>query len=88
MTWSLGQNGHKMDGSGWAAVQTWVRNAEAGKNDLQIVSADQARPGDIVAYDWGGQEDFGSDGHIGFLKSDGPGRQVHRARGQQPGRRS
>ena len=49
--------------------QTWVRNAEAGKNDLQIVSADQARPGDIVAYDWGGQDDFGSDGHIGFLAS-------------------
>jgi cell wall-associated NlpC family hydrolase len=69
VTWSLAQNGHKMDGSGWAAVQTWVRNAEAGKNDLQVVSADQARPGDIVAYDWGGQEDFGSDGHIGFLKS-------------------
>ena len=70
MTWSLAQNGHKMDGSGWAAVQTWVRNAEASKNDLQVVSADQARPGDIVAYDWGGQDDFGSDGHIGFLKSE------------------
>ena len=69
VTWALGQNGHKMEGGGWAAVQTWVRNAEAGKNDLQIVSADQARPGDIVTYDWGGQEDFGADGHIGFLKS-------------------
>ncbi len=69
VTWSLAQNGHKMDGGGWAAVQTWVRNAEAGNNDLQIVSADQARPGDIVAYDWGGQDDFGADGHIGFLKS-------------------
>ena len=70
VTWALAQNGHKMDGTGWAAVQTWVRNAEAGKNDLQVVSADQARPGDIVTYDWGGQEDFGSDGHIGFLKSE------------------
>ena len=59
-----------MEGGGWAAVQTWVRNTEAGKNDLQIVSADQARPGDIVTYDWGHQEDFGSDGHIGFLKSE------------------
>ena len=58
-----------MPGSGWAAVQTWVRNAEAKQNDLQIVSADQARPGDIVAYDWGHQDDFGSDGHIGFLAS-------------------
>ena len=69
VTWSLEQAGHKMPGSGWAAVQTWVRNAEAKQNDLQVVSADQARPGDIVAYDWGRQEDFGSDGHIGFLAS-------------------
>ena len=69
MTWSLEQTGHKMNGSGWAAVQTWVRNAEAKQNNLQIVSAEDARPGDIVAYDWGHQEDFGSDGHIGFLAS-------------------
>ena len=70
VTWALAQNGHKMEGGGWAAVQTWVRNAEAGKNDLQIISAEDARPGDIVTYDWGGQEDFGADGHIGFLKSE------------------
>src|SRR4051794_18202231 len=70
VTWSLGRAGHKMPGSGWAAVQTWVRHAEAKQDDLQIVSADQARPGDIVAYDWGHQDDFGSDGHIGFLASD------------------
>jgi hypothetical protein len=70
VTWSLEQAGHKMDGSGWAAVQTWVRAAEAGEQNLQIVSAEDARPGDIVAYDWGGQDDFGSDGHIGFLASE------------------
>ena len=58
-----------MEGGGWAAVQTWVRAAEAGTNDLQVVSAEDARPGDIVAYDWGGQEDFAADGHIGFLAS-------------------
>ena len=69
VTWSLAQSGHKMPGSGWAAVSTWVQNAEKHQNNLQVVSADQARPGDIVAYDWGGQEDFGSDGHIGFLAS-------------------
>ena len=69
ITWSLEKVGHKMPGGGWAAVQTWVRNAEQGKNGLQIVSAADARPGDIVAYDWGGQNDFGSDGHIGFLDS-------------------
>ena len=69
VTWSLEHSGHKMPGGGWAAVSTWVHNAEAKQNDLQIVSADQARPGDIVAYDWGGDGDFGSDGHIGFLAS-------------------
>jgi cell wall-associated NlpC family hydrolase len=70
ITWSLEKAGHKMPGGGWAAVQTWVRNAEQGNNGLKIVSAEEARPGDIVAYDWGGQTDFGADGHIGFLKSD------------------
>lgn len=70
ITWSLEKAGHKMPGGGWAAVQTWVRNAEQGKNGLQIVSAEDARPGDIVAYDWGGQTDFGADGHIGFVASD------------------
>ena len=69
VTWSLQQAGHKMPGSGWAAVQTWVRTPRPRPNNLQVVSADQARPGDIVAYDWGHQEDFGSDGHIGFLAS-------------------
>ena len=70
VTWSLEKAGHKMDGTGWAAVQTWVRNAEAGNNDLEIIDASEARPGDIVTYDWGGQEDFGADGHIGFLASE------------------
>ena len=69
ITWAMEKAGHKMPGGGWAAVQTWVRNAEQGNNGLKIVSADEARPGDIVAYDWGGQEDFGSDGHIGYLES-------------------
>ena len=69
MTWSLEQSGRKMEGGGWAAVQTWVRAAEAETNDLEIVSAEDARPGDIVTYDWGDQEDFGADGHIGFLAS-------------------
>ena len=70
VTWALQQNGHKMKGGGWAAVATWVSNAEQGKNNLKVVSAEEARPGDLVAYDWGGQDDFGSDGHIGFLASE------------------
>ena len=70
VTWALAQNGHKMEGGGWAAVQTWVQSAEAGKNNLEVVSAEDARPGDIVCYDWGHGEDFSSDGHIGFVASD------------------
>ncbi len=70
VTWALEKSGHKMEGGGWAGVQTWVRAAEAKTNDLQLVDAADARPGDIVVYDWGGQEDFGADGHIGFLASD------------------
>ena len=70
VTWALEKAGHKMPGGGWAGVATWVRNAEQGGNGLKLVSAEEARPGDIVAYDWGGQDDFGADGHIGFLDSD------------------
>ncbi len=75
VTWSLEKAGHKMPGGGWAAVATWVQNAQQGKNGLKIVSPEDARPGDIVAYDWGGGNDFGSDGHIGFLESDVKGGQ-------------
>jgi len=69
VTWSLQQAGHDMPGSGWAAVSSWVHAAQAGQHGLQIVSAEQARPGDIVAYDWGHGSDFAADGHIGLLES-------------------
>jgi hypothetical protein len=69
VTWSLEQSGHEMPGGGWAAVSSWVHAAQAGQHGLSIVSPDQAQPGDIVAYDWGGGGDFGADGHIGFVDS-------------------
>jgi len=69
VTWSLEQTGHHMPGTGWAAVTNWVGAAENHQHGLQIVDAAHARPGDIVAYDWGHDGDFGSDGHIGFLDS-------------------
>ena len=81
VTWSLEKAGHKMPGGGWAAVATWVHNAEQGNNGLKIVSADQAQPGDIVAYDFGGQSDFGADGHIGFLASGVKGGQFNALEG-------
>jgi hypothetical protein len=46
-----------------------VHAAETGTHGLQFVDPGDARPGDIVAYDWGGQSDFGQDGHIGLLES-------------------
>ncbi len=67
--WSVEQSGHEMPGSGWAAVSNWVNAAEAGQHGMHIVDAAHARPGDIVAYDWGGGSDFTGDGHIGFLES-------------------
>ncbi|MCE7894005.1 MAG: CHAP domain-containing protein, partial [Sorangiineae bacterium PRO1] len=70
VTWSLEQDGREMPGQGWAAVQRWVSAASAGEHGLSIVDAAHARPGDIVAYDWGGGSDFGQDGHIGFLESE------------------
>lgn len=69
VTWSLEQSGHELPGDGWAAVQHWVGAASAGEHGLSLVDAAHARPGDIVAYDWGGDSDFGQDGHIGFLES-------------------
>jgi hypothetical protein len=69
VTWSLHESGHDMPGHGWAAVSTWVDAAQSHAHGLQLVDPAHARPGDIVAYDWGGGGDFGSDGHIGFLDS-------------------
>lgn len=69
VTWSMQHAGHEMPGTGWASVSTWVHAAQAGQNGLHFVDPSHARPGDIVAYDWGHGTDFGSDGHIGFLDS-------------------
>jgi len=71
VTWSIEKStGKQMPGSGWAAVATWVSAARRGEHGLSFVDAKDARPGDIVAYDWGGGNDFGGDGHIGFLESE------------------
>jgi hypothetical protein len=69
VTWSMQQAGHDMPGTGWAAVSNWVHAAQSGQRGLQIVSAADARPGDIVAYDWGHGSDFAADGHIGLLET-------------------
>ena len=67
VTWALGESGREMPAGNWAAVANWVSAAQAGTAGLEIVSAADARPGDLVAYDWGFGTDFGQDGHIGML---------------------
>lgn len=69
VTWSLQQSGIEMPGTGWAAVTNWVQAASGGQHGLELVDAANARPGDLVAYDWGGDSDFGADAHMGFLES-------------------
>ena len=58
-----------MPAGNWAAVANYVSAAQAGTAGLEIVSAADARPGDLVAYDWGHGGDFGANGHIGLLAS-------------------
>jgi hypothetical protein len=69
VSWVMRQSGHPVAGSGWAGVAHWVGAAQQHADGLQMVDAAHARPGDLVAYDWGGGSDFSGDGHIGILAS-------------------
>ena len=69
VTWSLEQSGHKMNGSGWAAVQTWVQHAEAKQDNLQVVTPPTRARATSSPTTGATASDFGSDGHIGFLAS-------------------
>jgi hypothetical protein len=68
--WAMQESGRPLPGTGWAAVSHWVDMAQQQTHGLQVVAAADARPGDVVAYDWGHGSDFGQDGHIGILASD------------------
>jgi len=69
VTWALEQSGQPLPDGNWAAVSNYVGAAQA-HHGMELVSPADARPGDLVAYDWGFGNDFGSDGHIGLLASD------------------
>jgi soluble lytic murein transglycosylase-like protein len=69
VTWAFEEAGHKMPAGNWAAVANWVGAARQHTAGLEIIKPEDARPGDIVAYDWGFGDDFGSDGHIGLVAS-------------------
>ncbi|QXC61374.1 CHAP domain-containing protein [Aquihabitans sp. G128] len=68
VNWALRRAGKTVPGGlSLAGVSTWVGLARQKRSGLRLVSAADARPGDLVAYDWGGGTDFGSDGHIGIV---------------------
>lgn len=68
---ALRKAGKKPGGSGYAAVSTWVANAKAKKGGMKVVSASEARPGDLVAYDWDANGNFAEGNeHIGILDSE------------------
>jgi hypothetical protein len=69
VTWAFQRAGHDMPQGNWASVANWVGAARQGTAGLEIISPEAARPGDIVAYDWGFGDDFGSDAHIGLVAS-------------------
>lgn len=50
-----------------ASVGNWVSAARKGENGLKVVSAAEARPGDIVCYDWDGGSDFYGRSHVGLI---------------------
>ena len=83
ITWSLEKAGHKMPGGGWAAVATWVRNAEQGNNGLKIVSAEEARPGRHRRLRLGRPERLRRRRPHRVPRQHRQGRQVHGAGGQQ-----
>jgi hypothetical protein len=69
VTWAFERAGRETPEGNWAAVSSWVNAARQGASGLQIIEPGDARPGDIVAYDWGHGEDFGADAHIGLVAS-------------------
>lgn len=64
VTWALGEAGKRLEGFNTAYCPSWVDAARAGRNSLRVIRAADARPGDVVLFDW--QRDGTSD-HIGIL---------------------
>ena len=56
---------HFRKGDRWAFCPFFVNDARAGRHGLRVVSFENARPGDIVLFDW---DNDGVADHIGFLK--------------------
>jgi hypothetical protein len=66
VAWSFERVGHGLSGFNTAYVPSYVEAAKAGRNRLRAVKAADARPGDLVCFDWQGD---GTCDHIGILNS-------------------
>lgn len=66
VSWALAQAGSKFR---YAYCPFIVNDARIGFNGLQVVPYYEAKPGDLVLFNWDG--DWDSD-HIGFLEKKGP----------------
>lgn len=64
--WAYKLAGRALSGFNAAYVPSYVSAARQSDHGLRIVSADKARPGDLVCFDWG--QDGVAD-HIGILAS-------------------
>lgn len=66
VAWSYESVGHGLSGFNTAYVPSYVEAARAGRHRLRAINAGQARPGDLVCFDWEGD---GTSDHIGILNS-------------------
>jgi peptidoglycan hydrolase-like protein with peptidoglycan-binding domain len=73
----LGKSARKFFPPNPAYCPSWVETARAHRNGLRVISAAEARPGDIVTYDWDG----GVADHIGILTSTVSGGVFHTIEG-------
>ena len=62
--WAYRMAKRPLSGFNTAYVPSYVSAARQSDHGLRIVSADNARPGDLVCFDWGGD---GVSDHIGIL---------------------
>jgi peptidoglycan hydrolase-like protein with peptidoglycan-binding domain len=71
-TWAYVQAGSKalVKGSKYAYVPFIVNDARAGRNNLQVVSFADVKPGDLVCFNWDG--DWDAD-HVGLFEQKGDG---------------
>ncbi|MGH1551888.1 CHAP domain-containing protein [Streptomyces sp. L7] len=66
VSWVAKQTGATSYRSTW--VVDWVDQARAGRYHLSVTTSPQ--PGDIVAFDWDGGNDYrGGNEHIGFVRT-------------------